>query len=337
MAGQGDGTASSARPSVLVVGAGALGTLYGARLACVADVQLLCRKPHAEAIRRRGGVVVRDDAGESVARLRAEWRPEEIAQAEIVVVLTKVHDTAHALSTVAHVRHGVRVAVSLQNGGDKDRYLVQWCGPERVIGGSSMVGATLEDPGLVRHTLPGVTYFGEPLGGMSARVREIAGLFESAGLTAVATQDIVSVEWSKLVHAAPVMTLAGLTGLPLHELFTDERLMTIYTRLVREAATVAEAVGIELGDYSGMFPVRSIASKPYPDALALVAECGARLAVQGYRSITLSMLEDLRRGRPLELDAVHGFLVEQASRHGIGVPLTALSLELLNTTQVAPR
>ena len=147
---------------VVVVGAGALGTVYGAGLARGgATVQLLARRPHAEAIRAAGGVEIRGVDGSWHAELDADWRPERIEPADTVIVMTKSHDTARALAELPQLVDGIEVAASFQNGIEKDRLLAEWCGKDRVVGGMSMVGATLERPGVVSHTLPGATYTGE--------------------------------------------------------------------------------------------------------------------------------------------------------------------------------
>ena len=132
----------------LVVGAGSLGTVYGAALARAgADVQLLAREEHARAIQERGAVVV-DSFGERwEVPLRADWRPERIEPAEIVVLLTKTPDTTSALASLAHVRDAVRIAVSFQNGVAKDDELAGWSGAGSVVGAVAMVGGTLEAPG----------------------------------------------------------------------------------------------------------------------------------------------------------------------------------------------
>jgi 2-dehydropantoate 2-reductase len=236
-------------PRVLVVGAGALGTLYGAAMARAgADVQLLCRRPHAEAITAAGGVTVEGSDRASLVALRATWTAAAADPAEIVIVMTKSHDTTSALSTLDHVRSGVEVAVSFQNGVEKDALLAQWCGPERVVGGMSMVGATLAMPGTIRHTLDGTTYVGELTGERSARVQRLGGLLESGGLPVVATQRIVSAEWSKLVHAAPTMTITALPRLPFHRALIDPSLAAMYVRTLREGAAVAAAAGVDLDD-----------------------------------------------------------------------------------------
>ena len=318
------------RRSILIVGAGSLGSVYGARLARAADVQLLARRPHAEAVRRAGGVLLSSDEGSSLCPLRAEWRPERLAPADTVIVATKGHDTRSALAGLGHVLGGLELALSLQNGVDTDRPLADWCGPERVIGAVSMVGATLERPGHVRHTLAGTTYLGELPAGVSPRVRALAELLGRAGLPTVTARAIRSAEWSKLVHAAPTMTLTALTRRPLHRVLGDERLARLYVHLVREGAAVADAAGVAIADWPGMFPVRTLADATTDEALALLAARARAMADAGATAVRISMLEDVERGRRLELDAVHRALVDEARRRGVAAPLTAVSLELLD-------
>src|SRR5438094_4131837 len=169
------------RERVLVVGAGSLGSVYGGMLALAGvDVQLLAREAHARAIAEGGGLRISTNGDTLVAPVRAEWRPERVEPAEIVILLTKTTDSREALESVAHVRDAVRVAVSMQNGVEKDEELARWCGHERVAGCMSVVGGTLEEPGRVSFTMPGMTFFGELPEGTSPRVERLGELFRGA-------------------------------------------------------------------------------------------------------------------------------------------------------------
>jgi 2-dehydropantoate 2-reductase len=293
--------------SVVIIGAGSLGSAYGAVLAKAgADVQLLAREAHARAITAAGGILLDDER----VPLRAEHRPERIEPVEIAILLTKGHDSQQALDTLPHLRERVRVAVSLQNGVLKDRVLADWCGAERVAGGASLVGATLLEPGAVRLTSPGITYFGpgaEPL----------PALLTSQGLEGVVTDDIEAVEWAKLVQAVAVMSITAPTGLVMHAALLDPALAELFVGLVREGTAVANASGVEIKDVRGLFPLQSIAEA----GTGLVQATGRALEERGATNVRVSMLEDVRRGRRLELDDVHGFLVAEGSRLGVEVPL----------------
>lgn len=285
--------------SVLVVGAGALGTLYGQALARGgADVQLLSRRSD----------------------------PATLRPADTVIVMTKSHDTAAALARLSPA--GVEVAVSFQNGVEKDRLLAAWCGAERVLGGSSMVGATLVEPGVVKHTLEGMTYLGELDGTVSERARSLGAAIEAGGLPVVVTDRVLSVEWSKLVHAAATVAIAALPRLPFHRALQDAELARVYVETLREGAAVAAAAGVELGDWPGMFPVATIAAAGVAEAVELVRERGRRMEAAGSVDVRVSMLVDIEQGRPLEHEAIHGFLAREAERVGIDAPLTSAGYDL---------
>jgi 2-dehydropantoate 2-reductase len=306
--------------------------VYGAALARAgADVQLLARRAHAEAIQAAGGIEVQGVDATWHAHLRAEWRPSRIEPADTVIVMTKSHDTAQALSELPHIIDSVELAVSFQNGIEKDRLLSEWCGASKVLGGMSMVGATLDRPGTVSHTLLGATYTGELPRGVSPRVEGLAGALNAGGMRAVVTEQILSVEWSKLVHAGPSMTMTALPRLPFHRALQDAGMADLYVRLLREGAAVAAAGPdrIQFLDLPGMFPVGSYLASSHDDAVAMVRERGRQMEQAGSTNVITSMLRDLQTGRRLELDAVHGFLVQEGERLGVPVPYNRNCLELL--------
>jgi 2-dehydropantoate 2-reductase len=317
---------------VLVVGAGGLGTVYGAALARAgAHVQLLTRRPHAEAIQRAGAVEVRRPQDRSVVALAAEWRASRMEPADTVLLMTKSHDTLAALADLERLADDVEVAVSFQNGVEKDRLLGQWCGADRVIGAMSMVGATLDAPGRVSHTLLGASYLGELPRGLTPRVRALGADLESGGLPVVLSERIQAVEWSKLAHAGPSMTITALPQLPFHRALRDPGLADLYVRLLREAAVVAAADrdAVPLEDLPGMFPVGWLSTADHAEAVALVRDLGRRMEERGSTNVIISMLRDLQSGRRLELDAVHRFIVDEADRLAIDVPYSLACLELL--------
>ena len=316
---------------VVVIGAGSLGTVYGAALARAGlDVQLLAREEHARAIQELGAVTI-DSFGERwQVPLRADWRPERIEPAEIVVLLTKTPDTPAALGSLAHIRDAVRIAVSFQNGVAKDDDLAAWSGEGSVAGAVAMVGGTLEAPGHVRHTMNGPSFLGELDGSSSDRVARLAALLELGGLPAVVTDRIRSVEWSKLVHASPTTALPTMTGLYLHEIFTTAELARLYVDLVREGYAVAEAEGVQLEDWGALFPVRTIATAPPAEALELALAHGRRLVEAGMTQITVSMLQSARSKRRLEVEAIQGHLCRAGARLGVPTPGTDLCYRVLS-------
>jgi 2-dehydropantoate 2-reductase len=277
-------------------------------------------------------VVVTGPEGRWTASLRANWRPERIEPAEIVVVMTKSHDTRAALASLAQIAGEVEIATSFQNGVEKDTLLADWCGRERVIGGMSMVGATLDRPGEISHTLAGLTYIGELPTGTSERTARLAELLDRGGLPVVNSDQILAVEWTKLAHAGPSMTIATLPRLPFARALQDPSQADLYVRLLREAIAVARAGAepVEPLDLPGTFPVRTLSSVDHEAAVAMVREVGRAMTEAGHVNITVSMLKDLQDGRRLELDAVHRYVITEAERRGVPVPLSRACLDLLD-------
>ena len=328
MTGTPDGGLGDER--VLIVGAGSLGTVYGAYLARSGlDVQLFAREPHARAIQEAGAVeLVSPDGVESVA-LTADWRPERIEPADLAIVLCKTPDTATVLAELDHLRGTPRLAVSLQNGIDDDGVLSAWAGADAVIGGVSMVGGTLEAPGRVRHTLPGPTFVGETPNGISPRVERFGKLLEASGLPAEVTDRIASVEWSKLVHASPSMALTALTRRWFHEVFIAPELAELFLDLVLEGVAVAAAEGVAVDDWPSLLPLRTLSELPREEALDRIHAHGRHLEELGSTRIRISMLQSVERGRRTEVEALHGALVRAAGRRGIEVPVTRTCYHML--------
>lgn len=315
---------------VLVVGAGSLGSLYGGFLAAAGmDVQLLARADHVTAIRDQGGVRVQSFDRGFLAPVRATSDPERVEPADVVIVLVKTQDTAAALAELGHVAGSVRLAVSLQNGIDEDGLLASWAGPEAVVGGVSMVGATLQAPGSVRHTLVGPTFLGEQPRGTSRRVEALCRLLGEAGLEAIATEEIASVEWSKLVHGAPCMSLTALTRRWFHEVFLAPELAQVFLDQVLEGVAIAISAGVEVDDWPHLLPLRTMAREPRERALARIHDHGQGLMDAGMTSIRISMLQSIERGRHIEVDATLGVLARTAHRHGVEAPVTVTCHRLL--------
>ena len=230
-----------------MLGAGALGSLYGAWSADAGhDVVLVARRPHADAI-RGGGLTVRAVDGTSrVVELDATDDPSAAVGAEVVLVACKAPDTGHVLALVGPAAPAA--VWSVQNGARQSEPLAARFGPA-AIGCVSMVGATLDAPGRVSHTFTGATYLG-PLAGSSAGA--VDAVAASLGDISVERRDdIVDVLWSKAVLAAGAMGVSLLARLAYHLVFVEAPARRVFYDLVAEAAEVATAAGATLVDLPG--------------------------------------------------------------------------------------
>ncbi len=233
------------------------------------------------------------------------------------VLSTKTPDTRAALEAVAGLRPSV--SLSLQNGVAKDHELAEVFDP--VVGATTMVGATRTAPGAVAYTLDGATYVG-------AEAAELADAWNATGLQMTVVEDILGHEWAKQALQGPAATLAVASDLPNH--LVHLRLARPFAEALREVAAVARAAGVELAageDYG--FDVRAMADGSLEDAVARVIRRGEQLVAAGKTEIVVSMLQDVRAGRPTEIEETAGYVVAEADRLGVPVPKLELLCDLV--------
>ena len=306
---------------IVIAGAGALGSIYGGLLAAAgADVVLLARGAHAEAI-HSGGLRLEIAGRESVVDVPVAER----ATGGVVVVTAKCFDTGAVLERVGGAPE---LAVSFQNGPGKNEALARRFGAETVVGGASNVPAELTAPGCVRSEGLGATFLGELTGGSSERVEALAGALGSAGLETHAVTDIESVEWSKLAQVAAFMAVQAITKRPVHELVLAEDGRALLTGIVTEVVALAVAAGVAVRDRPGLLPVEAIA-RGDAAGLASLAAFGERLLGAGRTAYRTSMLQAIEAGRRTELEGIHGELVRRAEALGVAAPVLGTCYRLV--------
>jgi 2-dehydropantoate 2-reductase len=198
-----------------------------------------------------------------------------------------------------------------------------------VAGGVTMVGSSLLAAGHVSFTRDATTFVGELPEGIGERTLRLGALLESAGFKVVVSDRMLSVEWSKLAEAIPALALGALTRLFFHQLLLSPDLARLYWALIVEVAEVATAAGVELGDWPDISPVRTLSELPEEQAVERLVAAGRDLEARGLTAIRTSMLQSMERGRRLELEPIHGFLVREASRLGVAVGNTLVCYRLL--------
>lgn len=234
----------------------------------------------------------------------------------LVLVLVKSRQTASvAPLAAAALAPGGRI-LSLQNGlGNRELLCAAAPDPERVLAGVTALGATGLGPGRVRAVGRGETLLG-PSSGPGLDAETIAAAFRAAGLPCRVAPDLEALLWRKLAVSAAINPLTALSGRPNGAILEDPGLRALALAAAREVALTAAAEGLDLGGDPG-------------DWVLAVAE---RTAAN--RS---SMLQDLDRGAPTEIDAICGQLVARARRHGLDLPLCRWLLEAVQALEAGGR
>jgi 2-dehydropantoate 2-reductase len=285
---------------VVVLGAGSLGSLVGGLLATVADVTLVGRDPHVEAVRTNGLRIT----GAVERTVRPDARTDLPRAADLAVVTVKSYDTDGAAAQLAACDLGA--AVSLQNGFGNEAVLAEHLACA-VLAGTCTYGARLVAPGHVECTGIGRVELGPRAGGESDRADRAGALFDHAGLETTVAADMPRRLWRKLAVNAGINPTTALARVPNGELVGGPAGETARAA-AREVGRVAKGNGLELAP---------------DDAVAAMVDVARRTAAN--RS---SMLQDVEAGRRTEVDAITGAVVDRASDP---VPVNRTLLDLVRS------
>jgi 2-dehydropantoate 2-reductase len=310
---------------IVILGAGALGSLLGAHLARAGEeITLIAHEARAKAIQEQGIRVT--GLTEFTVPVPATSRPQELTQAEALLVTVKTYDMEAALDDVAHLEVGS--VLSVQNGLVKDEQLARRFGWERTLGAAVHISAELLSTGTVRFTANEWFSIGELPAGTSARVEAMVAALARAGIRAEASEHIASVEWTKYVVNISWMALSALCRMETHRIFKHPDLAWMAATLSREMAHLADKLGIPLLD-KGAFSARTLSQGSFEEARQAFQKVGAQMEAQGATAHKVSILQDLERGRRLEYDAMFGYAVRKGAELGVPLPTVEVCYRLI--------
>lgn len=297
---------------MLILGTGAMACLFAARLSAAGiPVTLLgAWKEGLDALRREG--VVLEDMDGSLHRYPVNTvdNPRDCAGEQHALVLVKSWQTRRAALQLEQCLAESGVALTLQNGAGNREALVEVLGAPRVALGVTTIGANLVAPGRVRAAGQGVVALG-----VHARLAPLAEMLRQAGFSVEDAPDPDELLWGKLVINAAINPLTALLGVPNGELLQRPTARALLASLAREAAAVAATQGLTL---------------PYPDPIAAAQETARRTAAN--RS---SMLQDVQRGAPTEIDAICGAILRAGEQYGVPTPTNRIVWQLVKALVAA--
>lgn len=292
-------------PKVVVVGAGAMGGLFGGLLAEGGlDVTLVDAWPEHIARIREKGIRIVGVGGDRDIKVKATTDAGEIKSADVVLFQCKAFANAAAANSVKHLFGGQTAAITFQNGLGNEQALGAVLGEKNVIGGLTAQAGLAEGPGVVRNFGDLPTHIGEMAGGLSDRTVAIAKAFTEHGLPVTASADIKREKWKKLLGNVALGAISAVTDLRSFEIMRIPELQEIVFRAVDEAAAVAKAEGVALD----VAEARSVLMK-------LVDTSGG-----GTGTSKSSMREDIIRKRRTEIDTIHGAVARLARQYRVPAP-----------------
>ena len=293
--------------SLLIVGTGALATLFAARLSAAGvDVTMLGTWLEGLAALHENGARLEGAAG---SRVRVVDNPMDCREVKYALVLIKAWQTERVAPQLAECMAEDGLAVTLQNGLGNDRILSEVLGESRVGRGVTTLGATLLGPGIVRPGGDGtVTLEAHP------RLFPLEEALRIAGFDVNVVEDAQSLIWGKLVVNAAINPLTALLRVKNGELIKNSSALSLMGELAREAAYVANALGVAL---------------PFPGPERAAEEVARRTAEN-----TSSMLQDILRGAQTEVDVINGAIVQYGQKKNVPTPVNQVMWSLVKALSV---
>lgn len=306
-------------PRIGIVGAGAMGCLFGAKLATAgADVTLLdVSEPLVDHINDVGVTVVRDGSEETVA-IRAVTDPGAVGVVEAAIVFVKCYQTEAAADFMRPLVGATTGVASLQNGWGNEHVLAAAFGPERIAAGVTYHSGTTRGPGRVSHNAPGPTFIGPYAGDDVAPWRSLADALSAAGIETSATAEARAEVWKKLVFNAAGLAVGALTGADPRTMVEEEAVRELVLAVARETVDVARASGFEIDPDERVDTIISAFAATAPGTKG-------------------SMRQDVEARRQTEVDVINGAVVREAEEHGRDAHLNRALLALVKGYEAAQR
>jgi len=287
---------------IVIVGAGGVGGYFGGRLAQAgADVVFLARGAHLDALRSRGLRIISPKGDAHVTRVNATGDPGDVGPVDIVFFAVKLYDTDAASVLLPPLVGPDTAVIPLQNGVEGVDIVSRAVGREHTAGGTCYVSAVIAEPGVIRHTAMDHLIFGELDRIRTPRLQRLLETCRQASFQTTLSDDIQVDVWTKFVRLSVFSGMTTVTRSPIGVIVDDPELLCLLKKGIEEALAVAHAQGIEVPDTMMADTVRAYQALP-PQAKA-------------------SMLEDLERGRRLELPWLSGAVVRIGKEVGVPTPI----------------
>ncbi|HUG31054.1 MAG TPA: 2-dehydropantoate 2-reductase [Candidatus Limnocylindria bacterium] len=295
---------------IAVMGAGAVGSYLGSRLAAGgAEVHLIARGAHLAAMREHGLTLVTPEGERSLVEVRATDDPAEVGPVDFVLFLVKSYDTESAARQLAPMLTTDTGVISLQNGIDNEARIASVIGPERVMGAATYILSAIEAPGVVRSGRARIVIGELEPGPPSARVERLVEAARAGGIDAHAADDVRRVKWEKYVLLVAFSAVTAATQLTVGDIRGSEAASEMMRAIMAEAWSVGRALGVPLDD--------DLVDRQHALVLAQKDDEAA------------SLRHDLLTGHRMELEALQGTLRRLGRETGIATPWTDAAYSIL--------
>ena len=320
---------TNSKPKIVVIGAGAIGSLVGGLLAQAGeDVTLIGRHDHVEAI-STNGLRIEGVLGPLTVPVHAaealDFHPD------LALLAVKTQDVETALRPIRVYLEKAPI-VTLQNGVRSDEIVASLLPEENIISGVVMFNVQFLQPGQITYARRGSLVIGEAFGENGQRARDIQALLNRAVATTI-SDDILAARWTKLLVNNLANGLEAMTGLPARESLSFPGLRKISILVLQEGYRTVRKAGIRLAALPGI---------PMPFILFIirsplqVSDLGLRAYTRSLKTLS-STLQSLRRGRPTEIDYLNGEIARLGQQVGMATPYNTKVVELVKEVEKSHR
>lgn len=297
-----------------MLGAGAVGGYYGAKLARAGqDVTFIARGAHLQALRERGMEIRSPMVGDFTVRANAQEDTAEVGTVDLVIVAVKAYDNAAAFPMIRPMLGPHTTVLTLQNGVDSVGEVAAIAGEAHTLGGTTYIATALSAPGVIDQTgTHRRIVLGEVFGTLprvTERVMAVHEAMVAADIQAEVVGDGRIPIWEKFIFLVALAGFTGATRLPIGPVWADSFIREQFLNGCREVESVARAEGVQVAtdriqqieDYVGSIP----------------------------GTMRSSLLIDLAQGKKIEVEALQGSVVRRAARLGVPAPIMSTLYALL--------
>ncbi|UCE07979.1 MAG: ketopantoate reductase family protein [bacterium] len=294
---------------IVIMGAGAIGSLFGGLLAEAGnEVSLIGRKPHVDKINQEG-LLIEGVSGKHQIQVAATASPSTLEAPDLIILTVKAYDTAHAVEAVKPLFRAHTHFLCLQNGLGTEEVAGSILGNDRIIRGTTSDGALFLEPGKIRHTGHGDTVFGYPDRAPDQFLKQLKEEFQKAGFNTTISDTIKKLVWQKIFVNVAINPFGTLTGLRNGELLTVPQLKETMAAAVMEGIGVTDKLGLNIKKQMSI-------DKAF--------EVARRTAMNKN-----SMLQDIEKGKRTEIDFINGALVKYGIEVGVSCPINGVLTALV--------
>jgi len=282
--------------NIIIFGAGAIGSLFGAFLSKNNNVIIIGRKPHISSIKKNELII------EGKTNLKVKIKAEESVDGlnfkpDLLILTVKSFDTENAIKQAKKIINENTIVLSLQNGLDNIDKIKRYISYEKIIAGVTTHGAFISKPGIIKHTGKGKTILGELNGKKTKRIVDIVNCFNQSKIDTVFSKDIIKEIWYKAVINSSINPITTIFKCKNGYLLKNPVLENIVDRICKESSNIAWVNGIQI---------------TYKNALEKTKD-----VIRKTSENNSSMLQSLKKDGRIEIESINGYLVEIGKKYNL--------------------